>query len=108
MKNVMDKQTIPIPKVKKVLKFIETAKAIPKEEFEPSMKVILRIMRTMTEDGSINRTDLAHDANLNYGRLRRHIVWLEEKGLVKSITRDTKTNVVLTQQGRIFLTMFVT
>ncbi len=72
------------------------------------MKVILRIMKTMTKNGSKDKTRLSLDANLNYGRLVKHIVWLEKKGLVKSIIRDKKINVVLTQQGRIFVTMFVT
>ena len=105
---IIEKQTIPIPEVKEILQFIETAKAIPKKEFEPSMKTLIRIMESISENGADVKTSLALKTNLNYTRLAEHIVWLEKKGLVESIISDKKINVILTQQGRIFVTMFVT
>jgi len=33
----------------------------------------------MTENGSQNKTCLARDTNLNYGRLAKHIVWLAKR-----------------------------
>lgn len=47
--------------------------------FEPSMKDLSRIMKIMTENGSQNKTCLARDTNLNYGRLAKHIVWLAKR-----------------------------
>jgi len=47
--------------------------------FEPSIKILSRIMKIMTENGSQNKTCLARDTNLNYGRLAKHIVWLAKR-----------------------------
>ncbi|HET6457300.1 MAG TPA: winged helix-turn-helix domain-containing protein [Nitrosopumilaceae archaeon] len=105
---IIEKQAIPISEVKKIIRIIETAKAIPKKEFNPSMKILLRILRNMTENGADVKTSLAIKTNLNYARLAEHIVWLEKKGLVKSTRDKSKINVALTQQGRIFVTMLVT
>ena len=105
---IIKKQTLPIPEVKKIIQIIETAKTIPKKEFEPSMKTLLRIMESISEDGADVKTSLALKTNLNYSRLAEHIVWLEKKGLVKSIISEQKINVALTQKGRIFVTMLVT
>ncbi len=70
--------------------------------FEPSMKTLLRILKAMTENGSKGKTQLSLDTNLNYARLAKHIVWLEKKGLVKSIIDKSKINVALTVKGRVF------
>ncbi len=75
--------------------------------FEPSMKTLSRILKTMADTGPGGKTCLARDSNLNYARLAKHIVWLEKKGLVESINNDQKINVVLTQKGRTFGTMCV-
>ncbi|MHB8603005.1 MAG: winged helix-turn-helix domain-containing protein [Nitrosotalea sp.] len=104
---IVEKQTIPIPEVKEVLQFIETAKTIPKKEFEPSMKVLLRIVKTLTDKGPKAKTDLSLDANLNYSRLATHIFWLEKKGFVESKVDKSKISVGLTQKGRIFGTMLL-
>ena len=71
-------------------------------DFEPSMKTLSRIFKTMTDNGSKARTSLSLDTNLNYTRLAKHIVWLEQKGLVKSTSDKTKINVGLTAKGRVF------
>ena len=71
-------------------------------DFEPSMKILSRIFKTMADDGPKARTSLSLDTNLNYTRLAKHIVWLEQKGLVKSTIDKTKINVGLTAKGRVF------
>ena len=105
---IIEKQATLIPDVKEVLQIIETAKAIPKKEFEPSMKTLLRIMKSMAETGSDVKTSLALKTKLNYGRLAKHITWLEKKGLVESTISDQKIYVTLTQKGKIFGTMLLT
>jgi len=75
--------------------------------FEPSMKTLLRILKTMTDHGPEAKTSLSIDANLNYTRLAKHIVWLETKGLVESTIDKSKINVSLTQKGRAFGTMIL-
>src|SRR5256885_812786 len=85
---IIEKQTIPIPEVKKIIRIIVTAKAIPKKEFEPSMKTLLRIMESISKNGADVKTSLALKTNLNYTRLAEHVVWLEKKDLVKSIISD--------------------
>ena len=62
---IVEKQTIPIPEVKEVLQFIETPKTIPKKEFEPSMKVLLRIVKTLTDKGPEAKTSLSLNTILN-------------------------------------------
>jgi len=70
--------------------------------FEPSMKTLSRILKTMTDNGPEAKTSLSLDTNLNYARLARHIVWLEQKGLVESTIDKSKINVGLTPKGRVF------
>ena len=66
------------------------------------MKVLSRIMKSMTENGSEGKTQLSLDTNVNYARLAKHIVWMEKIGLVESKIKDNKINVVLTKTGREF------
>lgn len=76
---------------------------VSSNEFEPSMKTLLRIMKTMSEKGGGGKTNLSLSTNLNYGRFLKHISWLEQKGLVESIVKDGKINVALTSNGRQFV-----
>jgi predicted transcriptional regulator len=71
-------------------------------DFEPSMKTLLRIFRSITEKGPEAKTTLSIDTHLNYTRLAKHIVWLEQKGLVESTIDKSKINVGLTEKGIIF------
>lgn len=73
-------------------------------DFEPSMKTLSRILKTMTDNGPEAKTSLSLDTNLNYTRLTKHIVWLEKKGLVKSIIDKSQIKVGLTEKGREFAT----
>ena len=70
--------------------------------FEPSMKTLLRIMESISENGSEGKTQLSLRTNLNYARLAKHIVWLEKKGFVESSIESGKINVALTIRGREF------
>jgi len=70
--------------------------------FEPSIRTLSRILKVMVDSGSGGKTSLSLDANLNYARLAKHIVWLEKKGLVESTIEDKKINVGLTAKGRVF------
>ena len=87
----MDSKTVDIVKNKKLA-----------PNFEPSLKTLSRILKTMVDKGPGAKTSLSLDANLNYARLAKHIVWLEKKGLVKSTIDESKINVGLTEKGRLF------
>ena len=87
-------------RIKKIIKIIKSKKLEP--DFEPSMKILLRIVKVMTENGAKGKTQLSLDTNLNYARLAKHIVWLEKKGLAESTIEDNKINVALTTNGREF------
>jgi predicted transcriptional regulator len=59
-------------------------------------------MKNMTENGNKGKTQLSLDANVNYARLAKHIVWMEKKGLIESRIDKSKINVRLTEKGRAF------
>jgi predicted transcriptional regulator len=84
----------------KPLDIIKSKKIEP--DFEPSMKTLLRILKTMTDNGPEAKTSLSVDTKLNYTRLAKHIVWLEKKGLVESTIDKSKINVGLTAKGKVF------
>ncbi len=73
-----------------------------KNNFEPSMKIIHRIIRCLLKNESETKTHLARNANLNYTRLVKHIMWMEKKGLVKSTVENSRIKVNLTDKGRMF------
>jgi predicted transcriptional regulator len=84
----------------KILEIIKIKKIEP--DFEPSMKTLSRIVKSLTEQDSGGKTQLSLDTNLNYARLAKHIVWLEKKGLAKSTIKDNKITIGLTANGRDF------
>lgn len=71
-------------------------------DFEPSMKVLQRIMKFIAENVYETKTSLALYTNLNYSTLLKHVIWLEKKGLVKSIVKDGRVKVALTRNGITF------
>ena len=75
--------------------------------FEPSMKILSRILKIVIDNGPKGRTALSLGANLNYERLAKHLVWLEQRGMVKSIIEDDKINFGLTEKGRAFASMIL-
>jgi len=72
--------------------------------FEPSMKTLSRILKTMINNGPGPKTSLSLDANIQYTRLVKHVVWLEQKGLVESTVDKSRIKVGLTEKGKEFAT----
>jgi predicted transcriptional regulator len=72
------------------------------DDFEPSMKMIIRIINSIVHKGTKTKTDLSIDTSLNYTRLVKHVIWMEKKGLVKSIVENSKIKVDLTNKGKLF------
>lgn len=70
--------------------------------FLPSMKVLTNVIESMVEKGYECKTNLSLDTNIHYSRLAKHIVWLEKKGLVESIIKDSKIKLGLTEKGTLF------
>ena len=87
-------------RIKKIIEIIKNKKLA--YSFEPSMKTLSRILKTMTENGAEGKTQLSLHTNLNYAVLAKHIVWLEKKGLVESTIDKSRINVGLTEKGRAF------
>ena len=79
-----------------------------KTEFEPSMRIISRILEVLLEKNSIQRTDLSELANLNYSRLTKHIDWFERKSFVELMVENRKMNIILTPAGRDFAKKLLT
>ncbi|MEW6044030.1 MAG: winged helix-turn-helix domain-containing protein [Thermoproteota archaeon] len=75
---------------------------IEKSDFEPSMKILPRIMRIILENESMNRTTLAQATNLNYARLCKYVVWLEKKSFIEFSISNGKLIIKLTECGREF------
>jgi len=71
-------------------------------DFEPSMKILSRIVRVILERNSIGRTALAQVANASYVTVAKHIEWLHERSLADFKIEDGKTVVILTASGRGF------
>jgi predicted transcriptional regulator len=71
-------------------------------DFEPSMKTLMRIVKTITDKGPEGKTILSLNTNLQYSRLAKHIVWMEKKGLVESRVDKSKINIGLTEKGKRF------
>lgn len=74
-------------------------------KFEPSMKLLTRILMVILKQNSLGKTHLSQESNVNYVRLTRCLDWLEKKSLVKFVIKDGKTHVQLSQQGREFTMM---
>jgi len=75
---------------------------ITNQNFEPSMKLLLRIMKVILESNSIGKTSLSQKANINYHRLSKHLDWLEKKHLIEYVLEDSKVKIRLTENGRQF------
>ena len=92
-------------RLKKLIEIIKNKKL--SRNFEPSMKTLSRILKILTDNGPESKTSLSLDANLNYARLAKHIVWLEKKGFVKSTIKENIINFDLSEKGRIFSSMIL-
>ncbi len=72
-------------------------------EFNPSMKLLLRIAKTMLEKNYIGKTNLSLESKVNYVRLVKHLSWLEQKGFVEVTVEEGRVVVRLTRSGREFV-----
>jgi predicted transcriptional regulator len=77
-------------------------------DFEPSMKILSRIITRMLANGNKGKTELSANTNLNYSRLANHIVWMEKRGLVELKIDGTKIKIGLTKKGREFASIIST
>ncbi len=79
---------------------------ITNSNFEPSMKLLSRIVKVIHESNSIGKTSLSQEANINYHILSKHLDWLEKRHLIESIVEDGKVKMKLTNSGREFAILF--
>lgn len=73
-----------------------------KADFEPSMRILSRILRVILERDSLGRTALSQQANVNYVTLSKHLGWLETKSIIHYIVNDGKVIIKLNQDERNF------
>jgi len=66
------------------------------ENFKPNLYVLARIIKTLMDNGSMKRTNLAQASGLSYDKLQRYLNWMSERGLV---TIDGDGYVRLTKEG---------
>jgi len=66
------------------------------ENFKPNLYVLARIIKTLMDNGSMKRTNLAPASGLSYDKLQRYLNWMSERGLV---TIDGDGYVRLTKEG---------
>lgn len=79
----------------------------PVTAFDPSMKILSRIMNVLIENNAVIKAALLQKANLNHVRLSMHLDWLEQKGFIKYVVIDDKINVTMIETGREFAKPFV-
>ena len=72
-------------------------------KFKPSTRSMIRIIQSISDNGSQGKTSLATGLNLNYARLTKHVVWMEDRGLVLSTICNSKIKIGLTEKGRSFV-----
>jgi predicted transcriptional regulator len=66
------------------------------ENFKPNLYVLARIIKTLMDNESMKRTNLAQASGLSYDKLQRYLNWMSERGLV---TIDGDGYVRLTKEG---------
>jgi len=71
-----------------------------KQDFEPSKKLLPRIMKALLEGNSPNRTSLAQASNLNYATLCKYVMWLNQKSMVEFVMLEGRLSIKLTESGR--------
>ena len=69
-------------------------------QFEPSKKLLPRVMKALLEGNHINRTSLAQASNLNYATLCKYVMWLNQKSKVEFVMLEGKLTIKLTESGR--------
>lgn len=70
-----------------------------KLSFEPSFRVLSRMLKALLK-GSMIKTALLHEVNVDYTRFKKHVAWLEERQIVEQTVEKGKVVVRLTKVGR--------
>ena len=71
--------------------------------FQPSVRVLVKILQTLKNNKSIGKTELAELIKTNHSRVTKNIDWLERKEMIKSIIEENKIHLILTDLGNDFL-----
>ena len=72
------------------------------ENFNPSIKYLIRITGNLINKGPKNKTGLALDTKINYTRLAKHDPFSPSKRLVKPVIEENKINLTMTEDGKNF------
>lgn len=72
------------------------------DRYDPTIRILLRIMKAILENEPIIRTTLALKAHVNYTILVKHLDWLEKRDLVELFVEDGKICVRLSTVGAEF------
>jgi predicted transcriptional regulator len=91
--------------MRKSLDIVKNKKLEP--DFEPSIKTIAGIFKTILSNRWGKKTSLCIDVDMNYTRLAKNIVWLETKDIVKSKIKASIINVTLTKKGKELASVFL-
>jgi predicted transcriptional regulator len=68
----------------------------------PSIMVLERIVDILEDRNAVGRTALSLETRINYKRVRWHLQWLEERGLIELVIQNGQIMVRLTSRGREF------
>lgn len=73
------------------------------DDFEPSMRILSRILKILLEKDSMLRTDLTTVVNTNYPTVSKYLRWLERRSVVTYVVNDGVVNVRMNQAERQFV-----
>lgn len=74
--------------------------------FKLSMMILSRILDALLEESGMGRTAISRKTNTNYGRVSKHVEWLERKRLVEPVLVGGKVHIKLTKRGRDIAILF--
>lgn len=75
------------------------------DQFDPSPRILNRVLKLLKEESAIGRTRLAQAANVHYAVLLKHLQWMEQRRYIELVLEDGKVMVRLTQKGREFVAL---
>lgn len=73
-----------------------------KTHFEPSMKVLSRILIIMLESRLVGKTSMSQKAYVNYPKIVEHLNWMKRKRLIETVVEEDKVKFKLTEKGMEF------
>lgn len=68
--------------------------------FEPSFRILSRILEVLLKEDSVTKTVLSQEARINYTRFLKHLDWLVERQIVELNVEHHKIAVKLTKRGK--------